>query len=426
MKKVAPGTGHLIGADTFDEAALAALTEELSFNSYAASFTLARSLARTITVSSGPPNSGKTYQSFLKLAAAASGAYLAPLRLLAVEARDTLLTMGTRANLLTGEDFEAIEGAALTCSTIEMLDQSRPVDMIVIDEAQCLFDPARGWAWTQAILAAPAKELHIICAPYAIEAVSQLLAITGEAFTVVNYERKGDLQLLAQPISVADLQPGDAIVSFSRMDVLTTRDKVMKDTGSAVAVVYGSLPSEVRRREAGRFASGAAPLLSATDAIGQGLNLPIRRVLFTALHKFNGDAVVPLPATEIHQIAGRAGRFGYHETGLVGVLEGCESGALKILGDALAAPPAAPSGFRPTIGLGAWHIRKIAEGLQLTSLADVVDVWSHRLALSGESPFVCECRSSKRAPPSSSTSSTHSHTHTPLYPTPLPSCWRPE
>ena len=169
------------------------------------------------------------------------------------------------------------------------------------------------------------------------------------------------------------------------------RDRIMADTGKPVAVVYGSLPSEVRRREAGRFASGAAPFLTATDAIGQGLNLPIRRVLFTALHKFNGDSVVALPATDIHQIAGRAGRFGFHETGYVGVLKPCEAGALRTLSEALATPPTPPPGFRPTIGLSAWHIRTIADRLQLTSLADCVEVWSNRLALMGESPFDCAC-----------------------------------
>ena len=390
-RRVPMGTGHALSAAQLDPAAVADLTDALSFASYAQSFKLARSLARKVTVSCGPPNSGKTYEAFQRLAASATGSYLAPLRLLAVEARDTLLQLGVRANLLTGEDFETVEGAALTCSTIEMLDQQAAVDVIVIDEAQQLFDPARGWAWTQAILAAPARELIIICAPHALPAVTQLLDVVHESFTLLRHERKGELAVLDAPLEIKDLEPGDAIVAFSRMDVLVTRDNIMQESGSAVAVVYGSLPSEVRRREAGRFASGAAPFLTATDAIGQGLNLPIRRVIFTTLHKFNGDAVVELPPTDIHQIAGRAGRFGFHETGYVGVLKPCEAGALRVLSEALAAPPTPPPGFRPTIGLSAWHIRTIAARLELTSLADTVEVWSNRLALMGESPFDCAC-----------------------------------
>ena len=218
MRRVPQGTGHVIGEATFDADALASLQEELSFESYSASFKLARSLGRKVTISVGPPNSGKTYECFQKLAACGSGAYLAPLRLLAVEARDTLLSLGVRANLLTGEDFESVEGAALTCSTIEMLDQSQTVDVMVIDEAQQLYDPSRGWAWTQAILAAPARELHIICAAHALDTVTKLLEVTGEAYTVVTYERKGELEVLPEPLEVSDLQAGDAIVSFSRME----------------------------------------------------------------------------------------------------------------------------------------------------------------------------------------------------------------
>ncbi len=110
-------------------------------------------------------------------------------------------------------------------------------------------------------------------------------------------------------------------------------------------------------------------------------------MLFTTLYKYNGVEVVPLPSTEIHQIAGRAGRFGLHEVGQVGVLLPCDAGALRTLRESLAVPPTAPPNFRPTIGLGAWHIRTIADTLQLTGLSECVDVWSKRLALAGDSPF---------------------------------------
>ena len=40
-----------------------------------------------------------------------------------------------------------------------------------------------------------------------------------------------------------------------------------------------------------------------------GLNLNIGRVIFGAMHKFDGTAVRPLSASEVRQVAGRAGRF---------------------------------------------------------------------------------------------------------------------
>lgn len=388
------GTGHRFTAEPAEGDPIQDLLSAFSFSAYASSLTLARSLERKITIYTGPPNSGKTHSAFQRLAAAPTGAYLAPLRLLAVEARDTLQGLGAPANLKTGEDWEIVEGAQLTCSTIEMLAISRLLDVVVIDEAQQLFDPARGWAWTHAILAAPAHELLIICAPHALPAVRALLAVTGEPSAVEAFERKGALRLLTAPLELGALEPGDAVVSFSRQDVLVTRDAILRATGRPVAVVYGALPSEVRRREAERFASGAAPVLSATDAIGQGLNLPIRRVLFTSLFKFDGAAVAPVPPAEVHQIAGRAGRFGFHEVGYVGVLRMgmCDEGhALAELAAALRRAPAAPPHFRPSIGLAGWHVARLAERMGLTSLADCVDVWANKLALAEESPFTRAC-----------------------------------
>ena len=67
------------------------------------------------------------------------------------------------------------------------------------------------------------------------------------------------------------------------------RDQV-SDNGKSVSVIYGALPPEVRRREAERFATGQTEVLVATDAIGMGLNLPIRRVIFTTLRKFDGES----------------------------------------------------------------------------------------------------------------------------------------
>jgi ATP-dependent RNA helicase SUPV3L1/SUV3 len=81
------------------------------------------------------------------------------------------------------------------------------------------------------------------------------------------------------------------------------------------------LGPEVRRAEAARFRNGEAEILVATDAIGMGLNIgPLRRVVFSTLRKFDGVRERQLNAMEIKQIAGRAGRFGHHDEGLVTAL----------------------------------------------------------------------------------------------------------
>jgi ATP-dependent RNA helicase SUPV3L1/SUV3 len=57
-----------------------------------------------VTLYVGPPNSGKTHAAFERLAQALDGAYLAPLRLLALEGRDRLVARGVPCSLLTGEE----------------------------------------------------------------------------------------------------------------------------------------------------------------------------------------------------------------------------------------------------------------------------------------------------------------------------------
>ncbi|KAF8993818.1 ATP-dependent RNA helicase supv3l1, mitochondrial, partial [Haplosporangium bisporale] len=51
-------------------------------------------------------------------------------------------------------------------------------------------------------------------------------------------------------------------------------------------------------------------VLVASDAIGMGLNLNIRRIIFEAVEKYDGSNVRALSLTQLKQIAGRAGRFG--------------------------------------------------------------------------------------------------------------------
>ena len=258
------------------------------------------------------------------------------------------------------------------------------IDCAVIDEAQQLFDPNRGWAWTTALVGAPARELFVICAEYAVEAVTRLLAACGEAPALRRFERKQALHALPGTVTLDALERGDAIVCFGRADVLVMRDAVAAQTGAPVAVVYGSLPSEVRRFEAERFASGAAPFLVATDAIGMGLNLPIRRVLFFTLGKFDGAAVRELLPVEVQQIAGRAGRFGFHEAGFVGCLDSAGAGAPSALRRLLAARAEPPRGFRFPVAASAWHVRVISRRLRCDSLADVIHVFAARLGLGAD------------------------------------------
>jgi ATP-dependent RNA helicase SUPV3L1/SUV3 len=65
------------------------------------------------------------------------------------------------------------------------------------------------------------------------------------------------------------------------------------------------------------FTEGENQVVVATDAIGMGINLPIRRIVFMNTVKFDGTDKRRLKAEEVRQIAGRAGRYGYYDVGYV-------------------------------------------------------------------------------------------------------------
>ena len=82
------------------------------------------------------------------------------------------------------------------------------------------------------------------------------------------------------------------------------------------SVIYGDLPP-VRRLRYSAFLSGENRILISTDAIGMGVNLPIRRIIFTSLESLTTTVPCHTPQ-EIKQIAGRAGRIGIYDVGYVG------------------------------------------------------------------------------------------------------------
>ena len=282
-------------------------------------FPLARDLRRKLILHIGPTNSGKTYQAMQKLESADTGYYLAPLRLLALEGYENLKEKGIDSSLITGEEQLLNEDATHISSTIEMLNFEVDVDVCVIDEVQMIDDRDRGWAWANAIIGAPAKEVIMTGSPNSKEAIIALAKYLGEELEIVEFERKNPLTLLETPTHMKDVQESTAIIAFSRKDVLRLKQNFAKHF--SVSVVYGNLSPEVRREEARRFREKETQILIATDAIAMGMNLPIKTLLFSKAEKFDGISQRYLHPSEVHQISGRAGRYGLNEEGYVGALD---------------------------------------------------------------------------------------------------------
>ncbi len=289
-------------------------------------FPMARQMRRKLTLHIGPTNSGKTYEAIQKLQTADTGYYLAPLRLLALEGYEGLKDNGIDASLITGEEQILNEDATHISSTIEMINFEVDVDVCVIDEVQMIDDDDRGWAWANAIIGAPANEIIMTGSSNSKDAIIALAEYLGEELEIIEFERKNPLRLLDTHTSVQNVKKGSAIIAFSRKDVLKLKQNFSKKF--SVSVIYGNLSPEVRREEARRFRTGETEILIATDAIAMGLNLPIETILFSKAEKFDGISQRTLMPSEIHQISGRAGRFGLNEEGFVGALS---ADVLKII-----------------------------------------------------------------------------------------------
>ncbi len=283
----------------------------------------ARAMERRFILHIGGTNTGKTYAGFQRLRRARTGVYLAPLRLLALEAQETLLDMGVACSLSTGEEEDRREGDTHVAATAEKLDITRRYDVAVIDECQMIADRERGFAWTRAILGVLAPEVHLCAAPEARDLLVRIIESTGDAWEEVRHLRKTPLVCMNRPVDFNDVRPGDALITFSKIGVLSIAED-LRQKGKEPAIIYGALPYSTRRKQMEGFLSGAMQYVVSTDAIGMGLNLPIRRIIFMDTQKFDGLERRDLKASEIQQIAGRAGRYGIYDKGYVGATENLE------------------------------------------------------------------------------------------------------
>ncbi|KAK3649197.1 RNA helicase [Elasticomyces elasticus] len=283
-------------------------------------FPATRSLHRTVHLHVGPTNSGKTYHALQQLEKAKTGAYAGPLRLLAHEVYSRMNAKGRACALITGEERRnAIGGshiggeAGLQACTVEMMPLNKTLDVAVIDEIQMIGNAERGWAWTQALMGVKAKEVHLCGEERTVPLVRELCASVGDKLIIHKYERLSPLKVADSSLNgdLKNLRKGDCIVSFSVMGIHALRSQIEKLTNKKVATVYGSLPPETRAQQARLFndRDNEYDYLVASDAVGMGLNLAIKRIIFEASSKFDGVSRKTLGVADIKQIGGRAGRY---------------------------------------------------------------------------------------------------------------------
>lgn len=276
----------------------------------------ARKYKRKVFLHLGETNTGKTYNAISRLKEAGNGVYLSPLRILALENYEKLNRDGVKCNLLTGEEEIVVEGANHISCTIEKLNIHNEYEVAVIDEIQLIDDDQRGAAWTRAVLALKCNEIHICGALNSKELLVKILEDCDDEYEIKEYRRDIPLEIQYSPFHYDDIEEGDALVAFSKKKVLELAT-YYASMGIKASLIYGDLPPEVRKKQYENFISKETKILIATDAIGLGVNLPIRRIIFMAIKKFDGNTIRELTSQEVKQIAGRAGRKGIYDTGYV-------------------------------------------------------------------------------------------------------------
>jgi ATP-dependent RNA helicase SUPV3L1/SUV3 len=350
------------------------------FLDYLQCFPVARSLKRKVIAWLGPTNSGKTHQAIAALSQARSGMYLGPLRLLALEQRDRLVELGCPCSLITGEERDEIS-TTHSARTVEMTDFSQRFEVCVLDEMQLAFDRDRGWAWVAAYCGAAAETL-IVTGPASAEPLIRRLAeVCGDTVEVNYLQRQGTLEFEGV-LDWRRVPPRSAVIGFSRAMVLELK-AMFESHGLRVSVIYGGLSPEVRRSEARRFRNGESDIVCATDAIGLGLNLPLDRVIFYEVDKFDGEIQRALIPAEILQIAGRAGRG----PGSAGWVAAFSTRDARRVSNALALPQRTPALEALPAAPTAMHVRAIADHLGVERLTSILEFFQTRLTFPGGTFF---------------------------------------
>lgn len=161
-----------------------------------------------------------------------------------------------------------------------------------------------------------------------MELISNLSFLTGDEIEIKTYERLTPLNVEQKALeNFENVQPGDCFVCFKKADIFNVASRLEK-LGHEVALIYGSMPPAVKLAQAARFndPNSKCKILVATDAIGMGLNLNIRRIVFYSMRKPQHVENLPIDSgrtsetmemsnittSQALQIAGRAGRFNTH------------------------------------------------------------------------------------------------------------------
>mgnify|MGYP001943354588 CR=1 FL=1 len=320
---------------------------------------------------STPTGSGKSLAAvaahFVGLAHGQRSYYTAPLKALVSEKFFDLIEIfgADKVGMMTG-DSAINTDAPIICCTAEVLanqvlreGELHDAGVVIMDEFHFYADPQRGWAWQIPLLELPNTQFLLMSATLGDVSffAEDLDRRTGKPTAIItNAERPVPLtfeysleplhelvlklvQTDRSPVYVVHFTQAAALAQAQALTsvTLTTRSRqaqIVEAIGDfSFAKGFGATLSRLLRKGIGVHHAGMLPryrrlverltqagllaVICGTDTLGVGINVPIRTVVLTGLTKFDGQRSRHLTAREFHQIAGRAGRAGYDDEGLV-------------------------------------------------------------------------------------------------------------
>ncbi|WP_022709925.1 helicase-related protein [Pseudochrobactrum sp. AO18b] len=260
---------------------------------------------RDVTAVLGPTNTGKTHLALERMLAHESGIIGLPLRLLAREVYNKLVTKvgPEKVALVTGEEKIIPAGAKYSVCTVEALPRQTNAAFVAIDEIQLAADLERGHIFTDRLLHLRGRQETLLLGAATMRPILEKLL---RGINIITRPRLSHLAYAGSK-KITRLPRRSAIVAFSADEVYAIAELIRRQRGGA-AVVMGALSPRTRNAQVELYQSGDVDFLVATDAIGMGLNLDVDHVAFAQARKFDGFQYRDLNPGELGQIAGRAGR----------------------------------------------------------------------------------------------------------------------
>jgi superfamily II RNA helicase len=153
------------------------------------------------------------------------------------------------------------------------------------------------------------------------ETIQQLLRENKAPVYLVGFTQRNAVESAQNLLSIDFLSKADkdklkeALVGF-RFDTPFGKE-LSKLLRHGVGLHHAGLLPKYRRLVERLAQQGLLKVVSGTDTLGVGVNIPIRTVLLTQLCKFDGEKTALLSVREFLQITGRAGRKGFDVKGFV-------------------------------------------------------------------------------------------------------------